>query len=252
MRISTTSLGIFVIALAAACLPPAKADTSISHLPGSPNDGTSGALLYSLAEDISYVRIQNIEQSLPNLHSLLNQKAVVIDLRFVTSDPESIKTLGNILSINSRASSSTKVILVLCNRETSAPLGRLLQDLQNEGSIIAIGASPNTTNFTPKLSVKVLPEEDGKAYQALLAEMEIETLINESVTKDRYDEARLIKDFQKNKEPKVTTELAEIEPHSITDKIATEAPTSPLTDHILQRAFFLIKALDGLGKLSSI
>lgn len=250
MRIITTSLGIFVIALAAACLPPAKANTSIGPLPGSLNEVTSGSLLYSLAEGISYMRIQNIEQSLPDLHSLLNQKAVVIDLRFVTSDPESIKALGNILSINSRTSSSTKAILVLCNRETSAQLGRLLQDLQKEGSIIAIGASPHATDFIPKLHVEVLPEEDGKAYQALLAEMEIETLINESVTKDRYDEARLIKDFQKKKEPKATIELAEIEPHSATDKIATEPP--PLTDHILQRAFFLIKALEGLGKLSSI
>ncbi len=251
MRKNIISLGIFAFVITSIYLPSANGNTNDAHLP-VPVDRTSEPFLHALAEGISYIRIRNIEQSLSILHSHLSQKAVVIDLRFVTSNPESIKALGSLLSINSRPLSSTKAILVLCNRETSAPLGELLQNLQNEGSIIAIGSSPHATNFTPKLSVNVLPEEDSKAYQALLEESELDSLINENVIKDRYDEARLIKDFQNNKGLIDSKPLRESKPDSPADEIVIKPAPPPLTDDILQRAYFLIKALEGLGKLSSI
>ncbi|MBL4574793.1 MAG: hypothetical protein JKY51_01665, partial [Opitutaceae bacterium] len=211
-------------------------------------DKAFGSLLYSLADETSYIRIQDIGDSFSLLKAHLSQRALVIDLRFVRSDPESIHSLGNLLSIHSRPSKSPRTILVLCNKETSPPLGKLLQDLQNEGSIIAIGTSPNETGFTPKLNVNVLPEKDHKAYHALGQTMDMKALINGTVVKDRYDEARLMKDFQNNQALKGQHQSVKKEKPSI----AEEDSSPPLTDDILQRAYFLIKALEGLGKLSSI
>lgn len=154
----------------------------------------------------------------------------------------------------------------LTNHETRGPIEALLAQLKADGEIISVGApSPGETaafrpfpglesyylisgeirpssgdsllvsGFVPRVEVDVSHDEDAIGYGGLQEDVSLDDLVQARVSKQRYDEARLLRE-------RGASPLPEDEP--------VEDERDLPQDIILQRALNIVKALQALGKIA--
>jgi hypothetical protein len=172
-----------------------------------------------------------------------------------------------------RFSNRSAPVIAIVNQETRGPIEAVLDVLQNRREIVAAGlptpgrvatyqpipGSPGFyvisgeirgvsrpslvgRGFIPAMSAVATAEEDRRGYLAFEAGRPLSELLADRVEKPRFDEARLIRHFERG-----------LPPTAPDDPPATEAAEAaeqrPPVDAALQRALHLIEALRALGKV---
>ena len=190
----------------------------------------AGSTESDLGHGLTYFRVHQLPGDLPTAESVRKQTCV-LDLRYVSGDFPAATALGAWLKFH--ASPHTPV-LVLANGDTGA---ELLKALQTRGAgVVVLGIAAR--GFAPDIAVKVSPDVERRAYDALEHGGALASLLNDTPDKPRNDEARLAKEH-------VTDgALSDEEP------AGSKPPTSsPLIDATLQRAVQLHRSLMALKKL---
>jgi hypothetical protein len=166
------------------------------------------------------------------------------------------------------------VVIVLTNGATLGPIEAVLAELQAARSIIGIGmrsaghtatyrSVPGYSNwytirgeirsraagslvefgFTPAILVEVTPEQDSDGYRGFDPDRPLDNVLKQAVEKERFDEARLQRQFSNSPEP-------------ITPGLSSETePKDPDVEHgafdpVFRHAFFVIEGMRALGRLS--
>ncbi|RKX32903.1 MAG: hypothetical protein DRP71_11390 [Verrucomicrobia bacterium] len=161
------------------------------------------------------------------------------------------------------------VVIVLTNGMTSGFLEPVLSELQAAHSIIGIGmqtagrtatyrsvpgyqdwytisgeirsgadGSLVDTGFMPAILVEATADEDLAGYEGFDPARPLSATLEQAMEKERFDEARLQREFSRSAEPITPT------PDSET---ASEPP--PATDPVFRHAFFVIEGMRALGRL---
>ena len=134
----------------------------------------NAAQIETLPSDITYVRIYRLEEAMAAIHGVIDQPALILDLRYLQSESSgaglakllnsdqniaSVTGVGIIpseitASINDLDVSATRrkyPAIVLCNRETAGPFETILDALQSDNCIVAVGeATAGRTGFYTK------------------------------------------------------------------------------------------------------
>jgi hypothetical protein len=201
--------------------------------------GAAAPLERDLGRGLAYVRATQLPEDLPT-KTTAPRSALVLDLRFTPADDTAAQTFGAWLKF--RASPAAP-ITVLVNGDTSPLLLRVFLAQPLPPGVVTLG--PESTDFTPDVSVHVLPQDDRLAYDALAAATAVDDLITRKLDKPRNDEARLARQHANG---------ADEEDSAPTP--ATPAPAAPATavkvpptDLVLARAVQLHRALLALRRL---
>jgi hypothetical protein len=180
----------------------------------------------------------------------------------------------DLLTIRSDDSAAEQaVVIVLTNGMTSGPLEPVLSELQAARRIIGIGmrtAGRTATyqsipsypdwytisgeirsdadgslvdcGFTPAILVDATAEEDLAGYQGFDPGRRLSATLEQAMEKERFDEARLQREFSRSVEPSNPTTDGGTESG---DPDEVPAPTDPVFRH----AFFVIEGMRALGRL---
>lgn len=224
--------------------------------------------------DLRYLRGDRDESI--RLGQLLTRRGFSI---FERSGEDTAPTELQVVPAGSRG--PAQVTLVLVNAQTSGPLEAVLAALQDAGEIVLVGgntageasvfsdapgapgwqtrtatwlasrAGGEPAPVEPRLSIAVDESDDAAAFGALESGEEITQLLDPPVEKPRFDEARLLRQFDESTQR--TT------PHATTTS-PSPPPTSrprgsgirPPFDRILHRAVNTIVALEALGRLPPV
>lgn len=228
------------IFLAATLLPAAAASTS------------TAALTRDLGQGLTYHRATILPGDLP-VTDATRKTPCVLDLRYARGDGAAGAALSAWLKF--RAAPRTPVFLLI-NTETAASLLAPLASRAPSPGLIVIGTA--SAGLTPDLALKIAPDTERRAYDALAAGTSLERLLNDSPEKVRNDEARLAKDHQGVADPTAYAQPADdffddtpvSGPASATAPNASKpAPPPPTIDRALQRAVQLHRSLKALKKL---
>jgi hypothetical protein len=192
----------------------------------------SAAELADLGQGLGYLRFRPAaDTAVADLAFALNNgRPLVVDLRYVTAEPEVARTVAAAV-----AARTTRQPLFLLVSPDMTP-GLLPTRLPPTALTLGIaGSAP-----APLVAVAQTPEADRRAFAALDSGAEFGTLITGRIEKERFDEASLVKEFQ-NGNPSA-------EPPPSPDPAAKPSAEkkSVLTDRVLQRAVHLHRALDAL------
>lgn len=218
------SFSFFALTLLVTALPGAQVHA------GEPAD---------LGYNLSYVRVHSLTDATPALQSALSVKhACVLDVRYATATDESISALRT----------------ALAGHPTDAPLFILISPATPASVIEAVNPATPVTYVTlgvagshpsPKITVNTAPETDRAAYDAFEHGTPIATLISGKIDKDRFDEATLVQEFKNgNPDPESPAPAT----HAETKSTEPHEKTAALTDHVLQRALHLHRALLALRR----
>ena len=214
-------------------LPVAVATPTAHAAPAAP-------FTRDLGEGLVYHRITTLPTDLPTAEAA-RKLPCVLDLRFVRGDAAAGTALDAWLKF--RATSRTPVLLLI-NAETAAPvLAPLAARLPSTGLVVIGTASPG---LTPDLALKLAPDEERRAYDALAAGATVESVLNDSPEKIREDEALLAKEHRSRPTPAYP--LSDDPPDDPPSATPTK-PVVPPIDSALQRAVHLHRALKALKKL---
>ncbi|MBA3849327.1 MAG: hypothetical protein C0502_04950 [Opitutus sp.] len=185
-----------------------------------------------LGEGLLYLRVHSLGESAQALESALaGGRALVIDLRRATANPEDAASFGEALARrNSRAA-----LLALVSPDTPASLAAALGRPPRGALTLGVaGAQPK-----PAVIVAQPADADRRAYDALDGGMKLGDLVNGKIEKERFDESSLVQEFKNgngNAAPPPPPDPAKPSPE--------KAPV--LTDRVLQRAIHLHRALAAL------
>jgi hypothetical protein len=210
-------------------------------------------LTRDLGQGLAYHRAALLPGDLPATEATRKQPCV-LDLRYARGDAAAGAALAAWLKF--RAAPRAPVFLLI-NSETAAPLLAPLASRAPSPGLIVIGSA--STVLTPDLALKIAPDTERRAYDAL-AGTTLELLLNDSPEKVRNDEARLAKDHQGVPDPTTYPRPADdtfddtpSASPSATTTPATSSPkppsAAPLIDRALQRAVHLHRSLKALKKL---
>lgn len=161
-------------------------------------------------------------------------------------------------------------VFTLSNHETQGPVEALLDQLKHDGEIISVGTPsagrtavfrqfPNLPRyylihgeiraadgdslveegFLPRVRVNVSAEEDLIGYSRLRDDVPLEQVVQARVAKQRFDEARLLR------------ERGALPPQEVIEEPQPDQDDpQPALDLILQRAINIVRALEALGEIS--
>jgi hypothetical protein len=184
--------------------------------------------------------------------------------------------IGSTDALTIRSDESTPhpaVVIVLTNEETSGPLEPILSELQAAQSIIGIGmhtagqtatyrsvpgypdwytisgeirsgadGSLVNSGFNPVILVDATPEEDLAGYNGYDPNRSLSAVLEQAMEKERFDEARLQREFSQSADTSIPLPSGEIDP-----EILDEEPSA--TDQVFRHAFFVIEGMRALGRL---
>lgn len=210
-------------------LPVVRAASPALSLPAVSSSNPSNRLDFDLGQGLAYHRVHQLPADLPTAESARKQPCV-LDLRYVRGDATDATALSAWLRFH--ATSRTPVF-ILANPSTSAEL--FAPFTVRGSSIVVIG--PAAPDFTPDIALKISPDAERLAYDALEHGAAITSLLNDTPDKPRNDEAKLAKER--------TADAAPSGEDSVGDKPAPPAPI----DAALQRAVHLHRALVALQKI---
>jgi hypothetical protein len=202
---------------------------------------SSNGLDRDLGHGLAFHRVHQLPGDLPAADSARG-KPCVLDLRYVHADADAAAAFAAWLKFNASARAP---VFILANADTSAALLASAAPRSPGASVVVIGAA--APGFTPDIAVKISPDAERKAYDALEHGASVESLLAENAGKPRNDEARLAKDRLPD------SGSADDSPGAISTPAAEDAaqppPAPPLLDAALQRAVHLHRALVALRKL---
>ncbi|MBL9188928.1 MAG: hypothetical protein JNK23_15705 [Opitutaceae bacterium] len=186
-----------------------------------------------LGQGLGYVRVKRLPADLP-APPAGKIPPCVIDVRYVEADATAVTTFAAWLRF--RASPRAPVF-VIANAATSPALLEAIAPRVAGDGVIVIGAAGG--RFRPDSAVKITPEEERKAYDALENGADVATLLADNPDKVRNDEASLVRG---------QTGAA---PADLPEESAAAAPRrpTPTVDAALQRALHLHRALVALKML---
>jgi hypothetical protein len=196
----------------------------------------AGPLERDLGLGLAYRRVHVLPADLPSAGSVRNHPCV-LDIRYVHGNAEA----GNLLLawLRFHAGPHTPVFL-LANAGTSSELLAPLDSPDAVAGLVILGAAG--PDFTPDVALKVAPEAERRAYDALEKGASTDSLIVQEVDKPRIDEEKL------NREHLSDSSIGDEEE----GKPASPAPgprPAPLIDVALQRAVQLHRALLAMRRL---
>lgn len=203
---------------------------------------SAAPLTRDLGLGLTYHRAAALPADLPTTEAGRKQPCV-LDLRYAQGDATAGAALQAWLKF--RAAPRTPVLL-LVNAETAAPLLAAVGPQLAAAGVVTIGSG--SSGPTPDLTVKTVPADERRAYDALAAGSPVELLLNDAPEKTRNDEARLAQDHHG----------APPDPGSVSDDALDDLkPTvekgppkpAPLIDAALQRAVQLHRSLKALKKV---
>jgi len=182
-----------------------------------------------LGQGLAYYRVRELPRDLPSPPSG-RPGACVLDLRFAKAGEAEASALRAWVTFNV---STHAPIFVLENSMTAPPL---LAALPGNGPPGLIVLAPQSARTAPDIAVRVSPEEDRRAYDALESGATVESLLSDYPEKPRIDEAYLEKEHISDGDA----------PDIPADK---PLPPKPLVDAVLQRAVQLHRGLLALKKV---
>ena len=190
--------------------------------------------LTDLGSGLAYLRIHSLAESEAALRKAVpGASALVLDLRYATTDENSVAALKSALASHPAGAP----LFILVSPATSAALAQVV------ASALTLGAPGSVP--APKVMVQTDATTDRRAYDALETGTALEILISGKIEKERFDEATLVHEF-KNGNP-------DAEPPPPPDPTAPKAAgtlekPAPLVDRVLQRAVHLHRALLALRR----
>ncbi len=189
----------------------------------------AATLVRDLGQGLTYYRVHEIPQDQPAPISG-RPGACILDVRFAKADELGASALRAWVMFNVSAHAP---IFILENSQTDPAL---LAVFPTRGPAGLIVLAPESARIGPQIAVKVAPEDDRKAYDALEKGAAIESLLSDYPDKPRVDEAYLEKEHIADSEA----------PDLPTDK---PSPPRPMVDSMLQRAVQLHRGLLALKKI---
>ena len=211
----TRPLRLFCLLLAAAAVASAAA---------------AGSLVRDLGQGLVYYRGRELPQDLPSTPITGRPGACILDLRFAKAGESEAATLRAWVKFN--VSTRTPIFVL----ENAATASSLLAALPGNGPSGLIVLAPEASRTTPDIAVRVSPEDDRRAYDALESGAPGESLLRDFPDKPRIDEAYLEKEHLSDNEA----------PEPPADKTL---PPRPLVDAVLQRAVQLHRGLVALKRI---
>ena len=203
-----------------------------------------------LGQKLTYVRLHRLPDDATILAAAWSRPALVVDLRYSTGGA------AHFLSADSPARPGSAPLFVLVGPATPP---EALAALRERGpALITLGlAAPGQT---PDIPLAVAPEADRRAYDSLDSGASVDSLLSESISKTRFDEAALAQERagEAAKEAKAGPQVgapAAAPPAGVTPPATPAASAPPAAtpaepkDAVLQRAVQLHRALLALGKL---
>lgn len=200
-----------------------------------------------LGEGLGYVRIAQLDTAVVPPPA----RALVIDLRQATfTAPAAVEKLKALLATDG----PPRFVLVSA---TTPPALLALLDARAPAVLTLGAASPA---LSPDIAVGTTPEEDRRAYEALVKGAPLAAVVRPSVEKERYDEAAMMRDHANgvpvpDSPPPVDAAApapaappapaAEATPGEGADKAK---PAPPPVDAVLQRAMQIYQGLKALKK----
>jgi hypothetical protein len=161
-------------------------------------------------------------------------------LRYATADDTGVTAFSAWLGFRPAA----QPVFILVNAGTDPALLHALAARPLPSGVVALG--PPLPAFTPDVPLKISPETERRAYDALDHGATIDSLIVEKIDKPRYDEAAMVKEHASDSEPAPDDEDAAAKPDTAKAK---PAPPPQLIDLALQRAVQLYRALLSLHRI---
>lgn len=162
-------------------LPGNSAQHEVSGTNTGPAAAGNGA---DLAPGLAYVRANTLTPA--ELQPVAENKALILDLRYVTADEHSPETLRRAL-VNRPTGQQ---ILILVSPATPAALAPVI----SATPAVTLGAPESVP--APKVIVHTDAATDRRAYDAFTSGTPLSELISGKIQKERYDEASLVKDFK--------------------------------------------------------
>ena len=212
--------------------------------------------LTDLGEGLSYLRVHSLEESAKGLTAAIHERDfLVIDLRYASVSAESVSVFQAAL-VGRKVPSAPLFVLV----SPSTP-ANLVDSLTAAGSkLITLGVKESAPY--PQVVIDQPAETDRRAYEALDSGQPLAGLISGKISKERYDEVALMKEFTagntnaaQSPAPDPATKPAGADKTQPTaakpgdkpvaspqDKPAA-SPADHLIDRVLQRAVHLHRAL---------
>jgi hypothetical protein len=203
--------------------------TARSALAAAPSD---------LGQGLLYCRVHALPADLPAADT--GKSALVLDLRYATTDDTGAAAFSAWLGFRPAA----QPVFILVNAGTGRALLHALAARPLPSGVVALG--PRLPAFTPDVPLKILPDTEHRAYDALDHGATIDSLIVEKIDKPRYDEASMDKEHASDSAPAPDDADTADKPDSAKAK---PAPPPQLIDLALQRAVQLHRALLALHKI---
>ncbi len=199
---------------------------------------TSAAAPSDLGQGLLYCRVHALPADLPTAGT--GKSALVLDLRYATADDIGVTAFSAWLGFRT----ATQPVFILVNAGTDPALLHALAARPQPSGVVVLG--PPLSGFTPDVPLKISPETEHRAYDALDHGATIDSLIVEKIDKPRYDEAAMVKEHASDSEPAPDDEDAAAKPDTAKAK---PAPPPQLIDLALQRAIQLHRALLALHRI---
>lgn len=184
-----------------------------------------------LGKRLHYHRLQSLPADLPPTDAARRQ-ACVLDLRFVPADAGEAAAVQRWFKLGARPDTP---VFVLVNSETSGELLRILNELYPTRGVLTIGVA--LPLFEPDVIMKVSPEDERRAYDALADGIPVADILSDNPGKARNDETSLSRDRPAGAPADLPGEQA-----------GNERPRPPI-DAALQRAVHLHRSLIALKRL---
>lgn len=183
-----------------------------------------------LGKGLVYFRVHELPTDIPSPQAGQPLAACVLDLRFAKTDAASPAALKAWVRFN--ASVRTPVFVL----ENSGTDPALLAALSGSGPAGQVVLAPDSEKLAPDIAVKVSPEVDRRAYDALEKGESVASLLTDFPDKPRIDEAYLEKEHI---------------PDSSAPDVPEDKPMAarPLVDVMLQRAVQLHRGLLAMRRI---
>jgi hypothetical protein len=193
-----------------------------------------------LGQGLVYYRAATLPTDLPAIPPAA-KRAYVLDLRYAGGNEIAALAVQDWLTSHA---APRRPVFVLANTETQpAVLASLARHGAGTGILVLGVPGPG---FVPDIPLKLAPEAERQAYDALATLNDPEALLKENASKVRNDEARLAREHLPDsavEDPVAATNDAA--PPATGQAAAPKVP-GPVIDVVLQRAVHLHRALVGL------
>ncbi len=227
--------------------------------------------------DLRYVK-SDLVDAIALATLLAGEEKLVFDLLGQYATTAGMKESNRLIVATDEPSSGNPTVIVLTNRETSGPLEAILSELQAHRSIMIIGtrtagltaafrrvpgnpgwyvisgeiqpASEGSlvgSGLSPDIQVEVDADDESAAYAGFDPNLPLNTILEQAVEKERFDEAHLLAEFSR-----IGSVQPLPQPTEPVDEEAAETGAethSRPIDQALRRSFYVIEAMRALGRI---